>query len=120
MPKQFPSGFLVAVLLTASGLLWAVMFFGPLAYLSHLAGGASPFDIRPKGYSYLEARTFLEAIGAQGRARTHPRCALSAALRSFAWARFVVAHDAGAHTESTNTLVGALHANRGADLHGEP
>ena len=46
MPKQFPSGLLVAVLLTASGLLWAVMFFGPLAYLSHLAGGASPFDRR--------------------------------------------------------------------------
>jgi hypothetical protein len=68
MPKQFPSGFLVAVLLAASGLLWAVMFFGPLVHLSRLAGGVSPFDIRPKGYSYLEARTFLEAIGAQGRA----------------------------------------------------
>jgi hypothetical protein len=68
MQKQFPSGFLVAVLLAASGLLWAVMFFGPLAHLSRLAGGMSPFDIRPKGCSYLEARTFLEAIGAQGRA----------------------------------------------------
>ena len=32
-PKQFPSGFLVAALLAASGLLWAVMFFGPLAHL---------------------------------------------------------------------------------------
>ena len=47
MPKQFPSGFLVAVLLTASGLLWAVMFFGPLAHLSRLSGGMMPFDIRP-------------------------------------------------------------------------
>ena len=68
MPKQFPSGFLVAVLLTASGLLWAVMFFGPLAHLSRLSGSMTPFDIRPWGYSYAEARAFLEAIGAEGRA----------------------------------------------------
>jgi hypothetical protein len=68
MPKQFPLGSLVAVLLTASGLLWAVMFFGPLAHLSRLSGGMMPFDIRPWGYSYAEARAFLEAIGAEGRA----------------------------------------------------
>jgi hypothetical protein len=37
-------GFLVAALLIASGLLWAVMFFGPLAHLTHLAGGLIPFD----------------------------------------------------------------------------
>jgi hypothetical protein len=55
MQKQFPSGFLVAVLLTASGLLWAVMFFGPLAGLSPQAGSVSPFDIRPRGYSGPEA-----------------------------------------------------------------
>jgi hypothetical protein len=66
-PKQFPSGFLVAALLAASGLLWAVMFFGPLAHLTHRAGIVTPFDIRPKGYSYADARAFLEAIGEQGR-----------------------------------------------------
>jgi hypothetical protein len=33
-----------------------------------LAGGAAPFDIRPLGYSYDEARAFLEALGEQGRA----------------------------------------------------
>ncbi len=66
--RQFPSGFLVAVLLAASGLLWAVMFFGPLAHLTSLAGGLTPFDIRLKGYSYAEARAFLEAIGKEGRA----------------------------------------------------
>ena len=65
--KQFPSGLLVAALLVASGLMWAVMFFGPLAHLSRLAGGATPFDIRPKGYRYDEARAFLDAIGEQGR-----------------------------------------------------
>jgi hypothetical protein len=66
--NQFPSGFLVAVLLLASGLLWAVMFFGPLAHLTRLASGLTPFDIRLRGYSYTEAHAFLEAIGAQGRA----------------------------------------------------
>jgi hypothetical protein len=66
-PKQFPSGFLVAALLVASGLMWALMFFGPLAHLTRLAGGLTPFDIRPRGYGYAEARAFLEAIGEQGR-----------------------------------------------------
>jgi hypothetical protein len=33
-----------------------------------LAGGAAPFDIRPFGYSYEDARAFLEAIGERGRA----------------------------------------------------
>jgi hypothetical protein len=65
--KQFPSGLLVCALLVASGLVWAVMFFGPLAHLLRLAGGASPFDIRPMGYSHDEAYAFLNAIGEQGR-----------------------------------------------------
>jgi hypothetical protein len=43
------------------------MFFGPLAHLSRLAGGVSPFDIRPAGYSYDEAYAFLSAIGERGR-----------------------------------------------------
>ena len=47
--------------------MWAVMFFGPIAHFSRLAGGASPFDIRPMGYSYDEAYAFLNAIGEQGR-----------------------------------------------------
>jgi hypothetical protein len=65
--KQFPSGFLVAALLVASGLLWAVMFFGSLEHLTRLADGLPPFDIRPWGYSYAEARAFLAAIGELGR-----------------------------------------------------
>jgi hypothetical protein len=66
-PKQFPSGLHVVLLLVASGLTWAVMFFGPLAHLTNIAGGLRPFDIKPRGYSYAEARAFLEAIGEQGR-----------------------------------------------------
>jgi hypothetical protein len=54
-------------LVVASGLVWAVMFFGPIGHFSRLAGGASPFDIRPMGYSYDEAYAFLNAIGEQGR-----------------------------------------------------
>jgi hypothetical protein len=61
--KQFPSGLLVCALLVASGLVWAMMFFGPLTHLSCLAEGVSPFDIRPMGYSYDEAYAFLNAIG---------------------------------------------------------
>jgi hypothetical protein len=49
IPKQFPFGFLVAGLLVASGMMWAVMFFGPLAHLTRLAG-------KLKGYSYAEAQ----------------------------------------------------------------
>ncbi len=67
-PKHGPPGVLVAALLVASGLLRAVMFFGTLAHLTRLADGLTPFDIRAWGYSYAEARAFLEAIGAEGRA----------------------------------------------------
>ena len=68
LPRRFPSGLLVAASLVASGVLWAVMFFGTLAHLRALAGGAAPFDVRPRGYSYEDARAFLNAIGAAGRA----------------------------------------------------
>jgi len=67
-PARFPSGWLVAGLLVGNGLLWAVMFFGTLAHLQFLAGGAAPFDIRPLGYSFPEAHDFLASIGEQGRA----------------------------------------------------
>ena len=65
---RFPSGWLVAALLVASGVLWAVMFFGTLAHLRQLAGGLAPFDVRPLGYSYEDAQAFLSAIGPVGRA----------------------------------------------------
>jgi hypothetical protein len=65
---RFSSGTVVAALLVGNGVLWAVMFFGTLAHLQALAGGAAPFDIRPLGYSYEQARAFLEAIGEPGRA----------------------------------------------------
>jgi hypothetical protein len=64
--------------------LWAVMFFGTLAHLQALAGGAAPFDIRPLGYSYEEARSFLDAIGEQGRAYyLHPQLILDTVYPPF-------------------------------------
>jgi hypothetical protein len=65
---RFPPGRLVITLLVASVALWALLFFVTLPHLRLLAGGAEPFDVRPQGYSYEEARAFLTAIGAEGRA----------------------------------------------------
>ena len=78
------SGWVVAALLAGNGVLWAVMFFGTLAHLQALAGGAAPFDIRPLGYGYEEARSFLEAIGEQGRAYyLHPQLILDTVYPPF-------------------------------------
>lgn len=83
-PGWLASGWLVAALLAGNGALWAVMFFGTLAHLQALAGGAAPFDIRPLGYSYEEARSFLEAIGEQGRAYYfHPELILDTVYPPF-------------------------------------
>jgi hypothetical protein len=74
----------VAALLAGNGVLWAVMFFGTLAHLQALAGGDAPFDIRPLGYSYKEARSFLDAIGEQGRAYyLHPQLILDTVYPPF-------------------------------------
>jgi hypothetical protein len=65
--KAIPLGFSRRRPPRCNGLLWAVMFFGPLRHLERLADGLTTFDMRPKGYSYAAARAFLEAIGEQGR-----------------------------------------------------
>ena len=65
---QFPSGWLVVLLLASSGVLWAVLFFVTLPRLELLASGAPPFDIRPFGYGVEEAKAYLDALGDAGRA----------------------------------------------------
>jgi hypothetical protein len=65
---RFPSGWLVIAVLALSFVLWAVLFFVTLPHLQDLAGGAQPFDLRLKGYTYADARAFLTAIGERGRA----------------------------------------------------
>ena len=73
--KQFHSGFLVAALLAASGLLWAVLFFGPLAHLERLASGLTAFDIRPRSYTLtVREETILAELAEIGeRAMTRGR-----------------------------------------------
>lgn len=45
---------------------YAIMVFWSLPKISAAAGGAMPFDLRPFGYSYEEARAFLAALSPDG------------------------------------------------------
>ena len=47
--------------------LYAVMVSTTLPEISHAAGGLTPFDLRPTGYSVEEARQFLSALNGEGR-----------------------------------------------------
>lgn len=47
--------------------VYAVMIFWSLPTISEAAGGATPFDLRPGGYSFDEAVAFLTALSAEGR-----------------------------------------------------
>jgi hypothetical protein len=58
--KRFPSGLLVVGLLALSGLMWAVMFFGPLAHLARLASGLAPFDISSEATATMRPAHFLK------------------------------------------------------------
>lgn len=46
---------------------YAVMVAWSLPALQEMAGGLPAFDLRPGGYTFDEARTFLGKIGANGR-----------------------------------------------------
>ena len=46
--------------------LYLIMVLGPLARLEAIAGMA-PFDMRPGGYSLIEAETLIAALGEEGR-----------------------------------------------------
>jgi hypothetical protein len=47
--------------------VYAVMAGWSLPKISAAAGGAAPFDMRPMGYSFEEAKAFLAALGEDGR-----------------------------------------------------
>src|SRR6476661_3899679 len=65
--RQFPpSGHVIVAVIVSTALL-AFMMFWTLAYLRRVSGGLTPFDLRPFGYSFDEARTFLFAISDIGR-----------------------------------------------------
>jgi hypothetical protein len=102
-----------------------MMFFCPLAHLSGLAGGMSPFDIRSTADSYDEAHAFLNAIGEQGRRyyvnRELPLDMFYPPL--YAISRGVgamVADDAGAPARYSYAAQLALRPHCSPDHHGGP
>lgn len=48
--------------------LYGVMVAWSLPVIAAAAGGLMPFDMRPGGYSFAEAKAFLAALSADGRA----------------------------------------------------
>lgn len=46
--------------------IYLVMVLWSLPYISAQAGGAVPFDMRPTGYTFDEARAFLAALSPEG------------------------------------------------------
>jgi hypothetical protein len=48
--------------------VYLLMVFWSLPFIAGQAGGQVPFDLRPGGYSGDEARAFLTALSAEGRA----------------------------------------------------
>lgn len=60
--RLFWSLFVLAMAVYLAMILWT------LPAIMRAAGGLAPFDLRPGGYSVDEARAFLDALGADGRA----------------------------------------------------
>ena len=56
------------VIFTTTLGLYLVMVLWSLPYIAGQAGGLTPFDMRPSGYSTDEARQFLSALSDPGRA----------------------------------------------------
>lgn len=52
------------VLFTATFAVYLVMILWSLPRIAEGAGGLIPFDLRPSGYSFEDARTFLAALDA--------------------------------------------------------
>jgi hypothetical protein len=48
--------------------IYLTMVFWSLPYIAAEAGGLAPFDMRPAGYSYVDAREFLAALSEDGTA----------------------------------------------------
>lgn len=52
----------------ATAVVWLFMVLLTLPYIQQQAGGLAPFDLRPLGYSFDEAKAFLTALSPQGKA----------------------------------------------------
>lgn len=55
------------IMVTATITNYLIMIMWSLPLVSEMAGGGVPFDMRPGGYSFEEARVFLMAITDAGR-----------------------------------------------------
>jgi len=64
--KQLGSAKFTIVSSAAAASVYLVMIFWTLQHLRQVAG-VPPFDMQPLGYSVLEARQLLTALGKQGR-----------------------------------------------------
>jgi hypothetical protein len=63
--QPFATVFWVIFALTAT--VYATMLGSALPRISAEAGGGQPFDMRPLGYSFEEARDFLSHLSAEGK-----------------------------------------------------
>ncbi len=61
-------GAAVLVALAVNFAIGAIMIFGTIPRLHHLAAGQLPFDLRPGGYDPADAHSLLNALGDRGRA----------------------------------------------------
>jgi len=59
---------LFGILAAATVAVYLVMVSWSLPYIAAQAGGQMPFDMRPGGYGFEEARAFLAALSPQGNA----------------------------------------------------
>jgi hypothetical protein len=64
-PWRLAFWFLFAVTLA----VYVTMLVWTLPAISAAAGGLAPFDMRPSGYSFDEAKAFLAALSPEGKAR---------------------------------------------------
>ena len=55
-------------LFAVTNIVYLVMVVWSLPKVSEAAGGLVPFDMRPTGYSFEEAKAFLAALGPEGTA----------------------------------------------------
>jgi hypothetical protein len=65
--KTLESGRFVALAAAVSIGILLVMVLGTLPHLQQMAGGLTPFDLRPNGYTAEEAQALLAALGTAGR-----------------------------------------------------
>lgn len=60
--------FLYWLIFVAGAAVYAAMLLWTLPQIMDAAGGLTPFDMRPFGYSHEEALTFLQSISSEGMA----------------------------------------------------